>query len=293
MAVTSLQRATRYELEDLPARLLAELDAAATLDCVAERKSRRFGCLFAVTVVGLVGLGFAALIVAPQLLVGVVPLLVAAVVFGLRRGHWRRYDLDERKLGVVRRVLRMLLVDVDPARPVHLELDLRGYQEGGERVEGPPDGPRYVNQVRRYRYHHEWLHLSGRLLDGNAFSVRLQEQIARTEKSKRKGKKIKERMRGEITVQLRVDPRRYPKAKRAVALLRRLGGPGEIGLRSARFHRKRLTVVLRTPTATRVSGLLRQNIGLQHIPDGTTVLLSLLWVYRAMAATTHTAPTPA
>jgi len=287
-----MMQATRYELDDLPANLLALLDRAAAHDKVAERKAGRFGCLLVVAVLLVVGLGLLSLVVFPPALVLVLPMIAVPVALGLRMSHWKRYDLDDRKLDAALHTLRTLSLDVDPARPLHLELDFRDYRKGGRCTERESEGGVLGRAIRRSRYEHEWLHLTGRLLDGNAFSVRLAERVARTEKSKRKYVKVKERTRSEIVVQVKVDPQRYPKAKRAVGLLRRLGGPGALALRSARFSRRRLTVTLRTGTATKVRGRASVNWdeGREHLVTGTTLLTAMLWTYRALTTTTRRAP---
>lgn len=189
-----------YALKGTADVLLRQLEAADRSDTEAETRARRFGCAGAALLVsGIVCLPVSAAF--PPLLALGGLLIVAAIVFLVKRSRAKKFDLDDRKLEAATRVLRVLRTDIPKDEVVQLGLDFRDYRVGGKLVN--KEGG-WLSSIKVYDYEHAWFALSARLADGNVVSLAVTDEISRKEKSKRKYTQVRERTSSDLSLVIKL-----------------------------------------------------------------------------------------
>lgn len=266
-------RVGSYHFVEGASALLARFEAATVEDKLAERKARRFQKLWIAALLGGIVLGFAGIVahvlLLPAALLGFLFVLFLFLALG-QRGQ----DLDDRKLGAVIRLLKVLGADIPRTERVAVRVDFRDYRRGGQlQRQGGAFGPRVLD------YQHGWLELRARLADGSRVRIAVTELVKRKEKPKRKYTKV--RLRAESVVSLSVRLAKTYGASPAVA--QRLSGlptPPPL-LRRRVVARGRWVHAVLARTAAPVASA--------QVPSGSLVvgddlLRALRWVYRGIAA---------
>ncbi|WP_223641049.1 hypothetical protein [Corallococcus sp. EGB] len=145
----------------------------------------------------------------------------ALLVVGLLLLFWRftlrRRDLDNRRYGLARVLLRRLQMDLAPNAPVRLKLDLSPPDELDKRVKQG-----MVGWWNTDFFVDPWFMLETRLADGSFVRIRMVERLQKRERSKRSasGKsrtKTKTKGFARLEVSVRVKPARYPGLERLKA----------------------------------------------------------------------------
>ncbi len=269
-----------HHFENKPTPLLRRFEAAQVTDKEAERKLRLFrvGCVgFAVATAA----SFFLAINYPWLFALSALLLTVVVVFAIQARKYTQYDLDDRKLETVVRLLQMLRVDTPPDEDVKLAVDFRDYRKGGKQLSRQSSG--VFNSETSYKYSHGWLDLSGILADGNGFRLAVTESIYRKERKKRKYTKVKERIQGLVTVEVRLKVSRYGDPQAVMTALEQAPSPAPLVLKKIRVRGRKLAVSLVTEWAMKTKGRYGpEQHGQEHLIDGDAVLGALLWVYNAL-----------
>ena len=156
-----------YRLEDTAAGFLARFEATHASDKAAEKAIRR------AKVTAIV----AAVCTLPSCLVGIglgLELLLFKISLSIALGalafwFWkRRYDIEDRKLQAVVRVLKVLRADVPAQGKLGVNVDFRGYRRGGTVVK--KEGG-FFSSVKSKRYRHDWLQIQAPLLDGSRVQI--------------------------------------------------------------------------------------------------------------------------
>lgn len=271
-------RVDRYAFQDPVAPLLARFERAGASDKAAERLKSRwtgFGWLgFALLVGSIIG-GFAAGV--PALFVLALLGLALAVVSFVKASRHGRYDLDDRKLASVRRLLALLRADIPAEWPVAIEVDFRPYDKAGELLEkaGGRFGP------KAFRYRQRWLQLRANLADGTALVATLSDRVSRKEKPKRKRRKVRESFVSIATLSLRLD-KRYGDAGAAASRLAGTSPDPAWRLRFCRGRGRVLKATLATPAGRRVRDRTTTESGMDQIGSADTLLRSLRWIYAGL-----------
>jgi hypothetical protein len=269
-----------YSLEGAAQQLLGDLDLAQAQDKIAERQKdrwRQLGCLgIAVAFLSIFGLALSNAALAVTV-AGVVVGVAGFVVAG-RRG---RFDVDDRKLGSARRLIRVLQADIPASWPIGLTLDLRPYDKAGPPVEED-------KAARRRRWEQTWLELRANLADGCSVVALLRDEVSRKEKPKRKRTKVAERFATEATVKLHL-ARQYGDAEALVSRLQAAPQGHEWTVVSCRGRGRALWLTVAPPTGLRVSNRSTTVRGMDKLADGDTLLQALHWVYGEIAASRRAA----
>lgn len=258
----------RYEFEEPADALLARIATFHASDKEAEKALARWqaGCL--VCVLGLFASFFAVSAMGPLLVPIPVVLGVIGIVTLWKMSHHGEKNLEDRKLESARKVVQVLRADIPAAQPVRLEIDFRDYQSASGRT-GAGD------------YEQTWLKATTALADGNAVALGVGEDVKRKERSKRKYTKVKERIVGEASVDIRL-ARQYGDAAAAAERLRSLPPPAGYQVADVRGTGRRLHATLRTEPCLRLKH--RRGVN-EHgrLPTADAALAALRWAYRGLA----------
>jgi hypothetical protein len=209
----AFQKTYVYEARAPVAEVLADLTTLGGMDARAERKRRAlWWSAWGLLAVGVFNLFFGGLIPGdgglqfPVVLGGV----LGSVALFIVRWSIRRSDLEDRRYGLVARLLQRFEVDLDPNVPVEVRMDL-----------APPDEKhKLVGKGQRGRWKCEdftdaWLSLQGRFVNGTSVHLSMVDHLQKRSRSKTnaRGKtKTKTKRKGKslLQVHLRVKPERYP-----------------------------------------------------------------------------------
>lgn len=246
------------KLQEPADAIVSRFTVAWVEDKAIERTLRRLAVIMAV-LIALAVAGFIGAIAreAPRLLLITLAALVGLTVVGRRRAAYKRLDIDDRKLGTVLRVLKILRADIPRAERVTLAVDLRNYDAAAK---NPPAVATFTD---------DWFRLTARLADGNVVTLALTDRIKR--KVKRKSTRFGCRSR--IRVAVRLAKANRPAAAIVTALKGR-GFPGlRVGLVSADAE-SRVAADFRTDRLPDPAKL----------PAGDEVLRALAWMYGGIAA---------
>jgi hypothetical protein len=247
-------------------RLLARLSAAVVSDRRVEWRLRISATL---TIACIVAALLFLVVFAEEAEGGTVLMVVTTLgaliaLFGWRWRVYRRRDLDDHKLQVVRQVLHILRADIPRAAPVTLTLDLRPYDRGGERIAG---------QGRVTRYRHAWLEATIPLADDNVLSLEVVDAVKR--KTRRRGARVQWRTRVDLGLRL---ASRYGAGEDAARSLRQRGGPAPLGVVTVGTRR------VRADGPARLEARLRTPVSLGTPPlTGDGLLAAVRWAYAGLA----------
>jgi hypothetical protein len=127
--------------------------------------------------------------------VGFIGVIITGAIFANKHAKLKR-SLE--KLDFVRELHGRLEDELQPRRPIHLDFDLRHYDEASKMVwQG-----RSSHGNAKYKYSDKWLHYRGTLADGTRFEVVRQAGV-----KTKKGAVVKEKRR--LFLEVLPDPRRY------------------------------------------------------------------------------------
>jgi hypothetical protein len=240
--------------------IVSRFTVAWVEDKAVERKKRQLvWAMVGFAAAGLVSImTIGARQVSLHLAVGAVA-VVLAVATGYRWRAYKRLDIDDRKLQMVLRVLKILRADIPSTERVTLSVDLRDYDATASKP-----GPVAV-------FTDDWFRLTTRLADGNVVTLMLTDRIKR--KTKRKG-----RLRFSAQSRIRVAVRLAKQYRPAASIASRLQArPERDGLR--------LAGVSAASESRLVVAFLSSKVQLlRHLPAGDAVLQALASVYGGIAA---------
>jgi hypothetical protein len=276
-------RVDAYELTGKALPLLRRFEAAHGSDKEAEARARKLGIRAALCGAGaflslFLGGLLAASFDTPLGFLLLPVFLVAMIVLLVKRSKVKKFDLDDRKLDAVTRVLRMLSVDIPPESDVGLRVDFRSYQEGGTKSDEQKSGT--FGSVKSTKYTHPWLRLGGVLVDGTRYQLDVVDAVARKEKRKRKYTKVKERIHSSIQLQLRLRPDRYGSSEAVAQQLQGVAPPRPLQLKAVRATGPKLEAVLQTPLYSNVKGRYQPaEQGKENLVTADMLLQTMLWAY--------------
>ena len=133
--------------------------------------------------------------------------------------------------------------------------------------------------LKTAKHAHEWLRVAGALVDGTRYQLAVVDSVARKEKSKRKYTKVKERIRSQILLQLRLRPR-HGDAQPVAAALKALAPPRPLSLAGVDAKGQVLQARLASAICTRTKGRYRPTVrGESNLVTGDMLLQTLIWAY--------------
>jgi hypothetical protein len=289
-----LGRSLNYQASAPVSAILADLQAIAEFDKVAETEHKRYGKLLiwaiAIAVGGAILLfgGYGGYIV----WLGLIALAIGTggIVFaGLRLSKYGRWNLPDSRYQLASQTLEMVMRDMDAAAPVQLSIDLNSALQAHKRTETVTHPTRQGWKIDRFT--DSWLALNGEFLDGTRFFLKFTEfhlkqygwKRGRSGKSKYKTKtKAKA---GELELVLTCSRKKYG----AIALLENdaLGAiklPSLVQLKQLKVTDNRLTLVVKTPAWFESSQIRGNQVGGNQADTRLyqTIAMMLLSLYQIL-----------
>lgn len=252
-------KVARHSLNGTCEALLATFDEASRVDKSSESQERLFGCLAVVSgIAGVVGLGLQ-----PVLGLGLLALVIPLIVLYRMSAS---QDLDNRRLDMVRRFLRVVRADVAPTATLRVDVDFRDY-------------PRKEFQTAPDAYSMPWLTVRGRLADDSSFRMDVTCDVKRKTRRKRKYNKVKERLQEHLVLRLTPSPRRYP----ALEGFAPGDPPNGLWQRQLQVANGTVEARLASAVAQRVTArsVLLDTTGAALL-TGDRLLASMVWMYRGL-----------
>ena len=189
--------------------LLALLKPLAACDKVADQSRKKLGCSFGVGIVAAIVLAFTGLLI-PLVLVAAVALVLGVLYF-----FTRKIDLSNNFRDFALPVLTVFREDFDPAKPVHLRLNLDPPTAKAKMTAQLPAYKKGVyHKVIDKTYVDHWMTASAVLVDGTKLSWNVTDNILVREKTKKnpRGKyksKTKYKKKTELQVDLALRKKTY------------------------------------------------------------------------------------
>ncbi|MBI3928688.1 MAG: hypothetical protein HY319_24320 [Armatimonadetes bacterium] len=278
----------RHDLKGTCIRLLELLAQAHASDKAAEKEKKRgstvgcTGCLLTFAAFPVLGLMLDA---DGSAIPGIVLVVLGLGAAGWGWRHYSTYDafdLDDHKLGAVRRCLELLQVDMRPEGEVTAVVDFRKadtdpFLQHKETVGSSPFG-----DVMAYQYRQPWLELQGRLLDGTGYSLEIVRLLKSKVKPKKKGRrKVKSLIQDRISVQLRTQSAHYPDVSPLIdSLPAQL--PAQLRIRSLQAQGDRVQACFETPVATRLEYRSTSEQNVEHLGSADSLVGALVFLYRGL-----------
>jgi hypothetical protein len=206
--------AKAFHSEGTPAEVTAALVELRKQDIEIERKKRKWGWSAGLSfLAGILLAGGMVLMQGPDTPGGKVFLalagvagavfLVTLIVYFVYSGK----DYDNRKLFMGLDALNFLGKDMPQKSRCVLDISFDNYRTHGTLL--GKDGGGFFNPITIFTYEDPWFNFRGRLYDGNVFDLTINQLVKRKERRKRKGTKVKEKIREEVQLALKVDPETY------------------------------------------------------------------------------------
>ena len=155
--------------------------------------------------------GFVFLFLAIPTLGATAILGIPALIYGItqfsKRSGLSNYDVRDRFYLAPINMLEKLKADIPPGQPVNVKIDFNDY--ANSRYEKSSEGGGFFNSVKRIKYEILWFELSGCLMEGTKFRVRISQSIKRKSKAKKRGTKLTESLTEKYNIMLLPAADRY------------------------------------------------------------------------------------
>lgn len=210
-----------------------------------------------------------------------VVLLIYGVVMTVKACRRRHYDIEDRKLAILRGFLDVISVDTPKTVAVEVDIDLRDYRKGGQ-PQGDPGADKDGSKVSRYT--HDWLTVCGPLADGSRYRIKVVECFTRKEKSKRKYTKVRESIQGTVRLQVKAGLSRLGDPQALVQALKAKQPPAPLKPTRVEVKGDTLCAELDALAGIRLQGRYSTTEPEANtIIDAETLLNSMLWAYDGIA----------
>ncbi len=202
--------------------------------------------------------------------------IVSAAVCGWQWLHYHRLNLEDRRILTPLKFLEVIQADILPRDPVRLRVSFEDFRKHGRKLE--ESGGR-LSSVRRSKYEDTWLEIEGWLAEKTRFQVAVSQRVSLSEKSKRKYTKRKLRIREEVSLALRPNPKLYAALERLPQLIS--SGEEVAGLRvsSVRVSGRHVLLEAQGGLYTKLSGRSSAESGADALINGNKLLTLMAAVY--------------
>ena len=181
-------REKKIQLDRPIAELITFLKPLAACDTMADKVRTKLGCSFALGIPLTIAAFFFAVSSSwswPYLLLAVV-LITLTIAFGWFWTWTRKIDVSNNFRQFALPVLSVLREDVDPAHPVHIELDLTAPTAAQKKKsQGDPYKHGAYYKIVDSTYADDWMSVDARLVDGTKLSWHVVDTIRERQKTKR------------------------------------------------------------------------------------------------------------
>ena len=202
--------------------------------------------------------------------------LVAAVVCGWHWVHYHRLNLEDRRILTPLKFLEVIQADILPRDPVRLKVSFEDFRKHGRVLE--QTGGRF-SSVRRSKYEDTWLEVEGWLAEKTRFQVTVSQRVSLSEKSKRKYTKTKLRVREEVSLALRPNPKLYAALENLPQLIPSEWEVAGLRVSSVRVSGRHVLLEAQGGLYTKLSGRSSAESGTEALVNGNTLLTLMAAVY--------------
>ena len=136
-----------------------------------------------------------------------IPALIYGITQFSKRSGLSNYDVQDRFYLAPINILEKLKADIPPGQPVNVKIDFNDYSNS--QYEKSSEGGGVFSAVKRNKYEILWFELSGCLMEGTKFRLRISQVIKRKSKTKKRGTKISESLREKYSIMLLPAADRY------------------------------------------------------------------------------------
>ena len=136
-----------------------------------------------------------------------IPALIYGITQFSKRSGLSNYDVQDRFYLAPINMLEKLKADIPPGQPVNVKIDFNDYSNS--RYEKSSEGGGVFSSIKRNKYEILWFELSGCLMEGTKFRLRISQVIKRKSKTKKRGTKISESLREKYNIMLLPAADRY------------------------------------------------------------------------------------
>jgi hypothetical protein len=156
----------------------------------------------------------------------------------------------------------------------------------GRPTEQRTEGGWFGGKIHHQEFQDPWMRLSGRLQDGSAFRLSIEQCVKRKSKPKRKYTKITDRLQDEVTLMVRVPAEVYPHLARLQGVLHPERLAGHVGLHLEALQTEGETVRVKASTGTFTKQVLRYGspeTGQEHKIHSSKIVGLLAFVYAGLS----------
>ena len=179
--------------------VIAELKVLGQLDKTTEQLRRGLAFRGGFSIAGAVLLFLLAIPTFGITLILAFPLLVYGILQLFQRSSLANYDVPDRMYLAPINMLEKLSADIPPGQPVDVKIDFNHYHN--PKYEQSSEGG-FLSAVKTGKYEIMWFELSGCLMEGTKFRVRIAQNIKRKSKAKKRGTKVTESYREKYNLML-------------------------------------------------------------------------------------------
>ena len=180
--------------------VIAELRVLARLDKQTEQLRSGFATRGGFSIAGAVIFFVLAFPTVGLTLILAIPLLIYGIHQLSQRSGLTNYDVPDRQYLAPLNMLEKLSVDIPPGQPIDVKIDFNHYHD--PKYEQASEDGGFFSNVKRGKYEILWFELSGCLMEGTKFRVRISQNIKRKSKTKKSGTKVTESLREKYNLML-------------------------------------------------------------------------------------------
>jgi hypothetical protein len=220
------------------------------------------------------------------LTLGGIVLLVIAFKESRKKAKLDEYDLDGDRLLLVQELLQVMQPDFSDKKPLTLTLAHGSSVKFGRNTEQRTEGSWLTGRVNFSEYEDPWMVLSGRMQDGAAFRLSVEQCVKRKSKPKRKYTKVTDRMCDEVTLVLRAPAEVYPHLDRLQGVLDPQRLAGHVGMHVSGLAVQDGTVRLKAATGYFTKQVLRYGspeTGQEHKIHSSKIVGLLAFIYAGLS----------
>ena len=188
-------------------QVIAELMTLGQLDKNTERLRSSLATKGGISLFAGFACLFLALLTFGATLIVAIPALIYGITQFSKRSELSNYDVQDRFYLAPINILEKLKADIPPGQPVNVKIDFNNYSNSD--YEKWSEGGGIFSSIKRNKYEILWFELSGSLMEGSKFRLRISQTIKRKSKAKKRGIKISELLTEKYSIMLLPAADRY------------------------------------------------------------------------------------
>lgn len=265
-----------------PQQVMDQLIALRKKDLSVEKKKKRWGwascsTILLVVVLFILGIRFNPTGRNSNLLFGALGIIGAGFVVSLIMYLvYKAKDFDNRKLLLAMDVLNFVKKDMPQKSRCKLTVSFDHYKKHGKLVNQDKAG--FWGSTSLYCYEDEWITMQGKLYDGNAFGLSINQMVKRKERRKKKYTKVKEKIQEDILLTLKIDPETYGGMAKITEKIQKGASAAGLSIRKVSFEEGKLKVAARGGVVVQMMEADKS----EELTQANTLFQFLFFIYQAL-----------